>query len=48
MSDSEYSRNGLCLTAAELGLPEYGSMIAYPHPDCDLHEGGSPTIDKVM
>lgn len=29
--------NGICLTAADIGLGEYGDMIAYPHPDCPEH-----------
>jgi hypothetical protein len=37
--------SGECLTANDIGLPEYGTMIAYPHPDCPRHgylprEGG--------
>lgn len=34
---ADYPCNGLCLTAAEIGLPEFGSQIAYAHPECDLH-----------
>jgi hypothetical protein len=29
--------NGICMTASDIGLPEYGNMVAYPHPDCPLH-----------
>ncbi len=30
--------NGICLTAADIGVPEYGGdMIAYAHPDCPEH-----------
>lgn len=29
--------NGICVTAADLGLPEIGIEIAYPHPECPLH-----------
>ena len=35
--------NGICLTAADIGLPEYGNQVAYGHPDCPLHgDGNSP------
>ncbi len=27
--------NGICLTAADIGL--YSNDIAYPHPDCEVH-----------
>lgn len=34
MSDCD----GICLTAADIGLPEYGAqVIAYAHPDCPEH-----------
>lgn len=29
--------SGECLTATDIGLGEYGSQIAYPHPDCPRH-----------
>jgi predicted nucleic acid-binding Zn ribbon protein len=30
--------NGICLTPADIGLPEYSSAgIAYAHPDCPVH-----------
>ena len=29
--------NGICVTAGDIGLPEYGSMVAYAHPDCPEH-----------
>lgn len=29
--------NGLCLTAADIGIPGYPGKIAYPHPDCEAH-----------
>lgn len=29
--------NGLCMTAYDIGLEEYGSQIAYAHPDCPIH-----------
>lgn len=35
MTDKEC--NGICLTAADIGLGEYGSMVAYAHPDCPEH-----------
>lgn len=28
---------GRCTTATDLGMPEYGDLIAYPDPDCSLH-----------
>lgn len=28
--------NGICLTGADIGVPEYGG-IAYAHPDCPEH-----------
>lgn len=37
--------NGVCLTAADIGVPEYGGdMIAYAHPDCPAH--GDPLEDN--
>jgi hypothetical protein len=36
--------NGLCLTAADIGVPEYGgNMIAYAHPECPEH--GEPEMN---
>jgi len=37
--------NGICLTPADIGLPEYGGagVIAYAHPDCPAH--GDPLED---
>lgn len=37
MSDDEC--NGICLTPADIGLPEYGGpgVVAYAHPDCPEH-----------
>lgn len=32
--------SGECLTAADIGIAEWGGMIAYPHPMCPEH--GSP------
>ena len=31
--------NGICLTAADIGLPEFSRTgeVAYAHPDCPLH-----------
>lgn len=29
--------NGICLYAADIGLPEYGDVVAYAHPDCEEH-----------
>jgi hypothetical protein len=30
--------DGLCVTAADVGLPGYGDAVAYPHPGCPLHD----------
>lgn len=38
--------SGDCLTAADVGVPEYGSLIAYPHPDCPLHGWGRIEEDE--
>lgn len=34
--ESEPECNGMCLTSADIGLPEYPG-IAYSHPDCPEH-----------
>lgn len=34
--------NGICLYAADIGVPEYGG-VAYAHPDCPEH--GDPIGD---
>ncbi|AWY07316.1 hypothetical protein SEA_ARACELI_77 [Streptomyces phage Araceli] len=37
--------NGICLTPADIGLPEYSAAgIAYAHPDCPEH--GDPLEDR--
>lgn len=36
--DEDDRCNGICLTPADIGLPEYSSAgIAYAHPDCPEH-----------
>lgn len=36
--------NGICLTAADIGVPACGGdMIAYAHPDCPVH--GDPVLN---
>lgn len=36
--------NGICLTPADIGLPEYSHLgVAYAHPDCPEH--GDPVED---
>ena len=35
--------NGICLTGADIGVPEYGG-VAYAHPDCPAH--GDPLEDN--
>lgn len=32
--------NGICMTASDIGLPEYGDTVAYAHPDCPEHSDG--------
>lgn len=29
--------NGICLYAADIGVPEAGDVVAYSHPDCPAH-----------
>lgn len=29
--------NGICLYAADIGVPEAGNVVAYAHPDCPAH-----------
>lgn len=29
--------NGICLWAADIGVPEAGNVVAYAHPDCPAH-----------
>ena len=36
--------NGICLTAWDIGIEEYGDMIAYAHPDCPAH--GNPLYEE--
>jgi hypothetical protein len=38
--------NGICLSAADIGLPEYSrpGEVAYAHPDCPEH--GDPLEDR--
>jgi hypothetical protein len=38
--------NGLCLTAADVGVPVDGNPVAYPHPDCGVH-GASEARQEV-
>lgn len=35
--------NGICLSAADIGVPEAGDVIAYAHPDCPEH--GDPLTE---
>lgn len=37
--DAPRECNGICLTGADLGVPEFDG-IAHAHPDCPLHGGG--------
>jgi hypothetical protein len=34
--------NGICLYAADIGLPECGNVVAYAHPDCPEHGDPEP------
>lgn len=43
MSTVEAECNGICLSASDIGVGEYGDMIAYAHPDCPEH--GDPLED---
>jgi len=36
--------NGICLYAADIGVPEAGDVVAYAHPDCPLH--GDPQQEE--
>ena len=38
--------NGICLSASDIGVGEYGDMIAYAHPDCPEH--GDPLEDDPL
>lgn len=46
MTDIEEECNGICLTAADIGLPEYSrdGEVAYAHPDCPVH--GDPPQEE--
>ena len=33
---TELTCDGLCVYAADIGIPGYG--VAYPHPGCPLHD----------
>lgn len=39
MTTADEECNGICLTPADIGLPEYGGpgVVAYAHPDCPAH-----------
>jgi hypothetical protein len=40
---SESQCIGMCLSAADIGVPEAGDVIAYPHPECPEH--GDPAMN---
>lgn len=42
--DEEAECNGICLYAADIGVPEAGNVVAYAHPDCPAH--GDPVLDS--
>lgn len=35
--ENRYECSGLCLTGADVGVPECRHLIAYSDPDCPLH-----------
>lgn len=37
MSEHQDECNGVCLYAADIGVPEAGDVVAYAHPDCPAH-----------
>lgn len=46
--DEEAECNGICLYAADIGVPEAGDVVAYAHPDCPAHgdpQGEPPDKD---
>lgn len=43
MTTADDECNGICLSGADLGVPEYGG-IAYAHPDCPEH--GDPLNEE--
>jgi hypothetical protein len=38
--------SGVCMTGADVGVPEYGHLIAYAHPDCPLHGDDAIEIEE--
>lgn len=36
--------NGICMTASDIGVGEYGDIVAYAHPDCPAH--GDPLDEE--
>lgn len=45
---TEEECNGVCLYAADIGVPEAGDVVAYAHPDCPVHgdpQGEDPSED---
>lgn len=43
---SEGECGGICLYAADIGVPEAGNVVAYAHPDCPAH--GDPPTDEAQ
>jgi len=37
VSRTDEECNGICLYAADIGVPEAGNVVAYAHPDCPAH-----------
>jgi hypothetical protein len=42
--DADAECNGVCLTGADVGVPEFGG-VAYAHPDCPLHGASDGDIE---
>jgi hypothetical protein len=40
--------NGICLYAADIGVPEAGNVVAYAHPDCPEHGEELPEMEPIM
>lgn len=43
----EVECNGWCLSASDIGVGEYGDMIAYAHPDCPEHGDPLEEYDEI-
>lgn len=41
MASGAHTCDGMCLTGADVGVPEF-TGVAYAHPGCLVHGGGQP------